>query len=144
VARRSGARVFGSGSLELAWALDSYGGHLPSQRVQVLMENAVDDLTRPAPPRPVEVTVGHAGVAVRAHPRRDPRVRAIALYVHPGRGAFDPAEPGSELVCSRPSGTCRDRLRAGPVRYAAIAIDRWGRSEPWFSAVVRHRRGDDR
>jgi hypothetical protein len=144
VARRSGARVFASGSLELAWALDSYGGHLPSQRVQVLMENAVDDLTRPAPPRPVEVTVGHAGVAVRAQPRRDPRVRAIALYVHPGRGAFDPAEPGSELVCSRPSGTCRDRLRTGPVRYAAIAIDRWGRSEPWFSAVVRQRRGDDR
>lgn len=133
---RSGSRMFASGSLEFAWALDSYGGHTASQRVQVLMENAIDDLTRPAPPRPVNVTVGNAGVSVRAHPRKDPRVREIAVWVHPGRGGFDPGEPGSELVCRRPSGSCRDRLRTGPVRYAAVAIDRWGRSEPWYSKTV--------
>ncbi|MEA2458286.1 MAG: hypothetical protein QOC95_1258, partial [Thermoleophilaceae bacterium] len=58
---RSGARVFASGSIEFAWGLDSYGGHAAGRRVQVLMENAMDDLTRPAPPRPVSATPGHAG-----------------------------------------------------------------------------------
>jgi hypothetical protein len=135
---RSGARVFASGSIEFSWALDGYGSHLTSQRIQVLMENAIHDLTRPAPPRPVNVTVGNAGVAVRARPRADPRIREIAVYVHPGAGGFDPeTDPGVELVCQRPSGSCRDRLRRRTVRYAAVAIDRWGRSEPWFSKPVR-------
>jgi hypothetical protein len=137
---RSGARVFASGSLEFAWALDSYGGHLASQRIQVLMENALDDLTRPAAPRPVDVTVGRSGTSVRAHRRPDPRVRRIAIYVHAGPGQFLPGGPGAELVCRLPSGTCRDHRRAGLVRYAAVAIDRWGKSAPWYSAPVRSRR----
>jgi hypothetical protein len=133
---RSGARVFASGSLEFAWALDPYGGHLASQRVQVLMENALDDLTRPAPPRPLDVTLGHAGVSVRAHRRPDPRVRRIAIYVHPGASRFAPEDPGAALVCRLPSGACRDHRRPGLSRYAAVAIDRWGSSEPWYSAPV--------
>ena len=136
---RSGARVFASGSLEFAWALDAYGGHLPSKRIQVLMENALDDLTRPAPPRPVTVRVGNAGVAVHARRRPDPRVRRIAIYVHAGGGRFRPGDPGAELVCRPVSGPCRDRLRAGTVRYAAVALDRWGRSAPWWSAPVVRR-----
>lgn len=137
---RSGARVFATGTLEFGWALDAYGGHLASQRIQVLMENAVDDLTRPAPPRPVDVKVGNAGVAVRAHRRADPRVRRVAIYVHAGSGGFDPDDPDAELVCRPRGGACRDRLRAGTVRYAAVALDRWGRSAPWFSVPVRPRR----
>jgi hypothetical protein len=134
---RSGARMFASGSIEFSWALDSYGNHLPSRRIQVLMENIVRDLTRPASPRPVNVTVGHAGVSVRAHRRRDPRVRRIAIYAHPGRGLFRLDDPGVELVCRPVSGTCRDRLRGGAIRYAAVALDRWGQSAPWYSAAVR-------
>ncbi|MEA2468628.1 MAG: hypothetical protein QOJ57_2754 [Thermoleophilaceae bacterium] len=134
---RSGARMFASGSLEFSWSLDSYGNHLPSRRIQVLTENAVRDLTRPASPRPVNVTVGHAGVSVRAHRRMDPRVRRIAIYMHRGGGRFRLDDPGVQLVCRPISGTCRDRLRGGVVRYAAVAIDRWGESEPWYSAAVR-------
>lgn len=137
---RSGARMFASGSLQFAWALDAYGGHVPSKRVQVLMENALDDLTRPAPPRPVTVTVGNAGVSVRARRRQDPRVRRVAIYVHPGGGGFDLRDPDVELVCRPISGSCRDRLRGGNVRYAAVAIDRWGTSAPWYSAAVREPR----
>jgi hypothetical protein len=134
---RSGARMFASGTLEFSWGLDAYGGHLPSKRIQVLMENALDDLTRPAPPRPVTVKVGSAGVAVRARLRNDPRVRRIAIYVHPGSGHFLPGDPGAQRVCMPVSGSCRDRRRAGTVRYAAAAIDRWGTSAPWYSAPVR-------
>ena len=137
---RSGARMFASGSLEFAWALDDYGNHLPSKRVQVLMENALDDLTRPASPRPVNVTVGHAGVSVRAHRRRDPRVRRIAIYVHRGAGGFELDEPGVTLACRPIGGACRDKLRGGTVRYAAVAIDRWGVSAPWYSAAVHEPR----
>jgi hypothetical protein len=137
---RSGARMFASGSLEFSWALDAYGGHVASKRVQVMMENALRDMTRPAPPRPVTVKVGNAGVGIRATRRRDPRVRRIAIYVHPGSGGFRLADPGVELVCRPVSGACRDRLRDGPVRYAAVAIDRWGTSAPWFSAAVPARR----
>jgi hypothetical protein len=134
---RSGARMFASGSLEFAWALDSYGNHLPSRRIQVLMENAVRDLTRPASPRPVNVTVGNAGVAVRAHRRNDPRVRRIAIYAHRGAGRFRLDDDGVQLVCRPISGRCRDRLRGGVVRYAAVALDRWGESKPWYSAAVK-------
>ena len=137
---RSGARMFATGSIQFSWALDSYGNHLPSRRVQVLMENAIDDLTRPASPRPVDVIVGKSGVSVRAHRRRDPRVRRIAIYVHPGGGGFDLRDPGVELVCRPISGACRDRLRGGVVRYAAVALDRWGTSAPWYSAAVREGR----
>jgi hypothetical protein len=134
---RSGARMFASGSLEFSWALDGFGNHLPSRRIQVLMENVVRDLTRPASPRPVDVTVGNAGVSVRAHRRNDPRVRRIAVYVHRGSDRFRLDDPGVQLVCRPISGRCRDRLRGGVVRYAAVAIDRWGESAPWYSAPVR-------
>ena len=133
---RSGARMFASGSIQFAWALDPYGGHVASQRIQVLMENAIDDLTRPAPPRPVTATAGHAGVKVRARPRRDPRVRRIAIYVHPGSGRFPTGDPAARLLCKRTSGTCRDRRRTRTVRYAAVALDRWGRSAAWYSAPL--------
>jgi hypothetical protein len=66
-------------------------------------------------------------------------VRRIAIYAHPGAARFAPSDPGAELVCRLPSGTCRDRRRAGVVRYAAVAIDRWGTSAPWYSAPVRPR-----
>jgi hypothetical protein len=137
---RSGARMFATGSIQFSWALDSYGNHLPSRRVQVLMENAVDDLTRPASPRPVDVKVGTSGVSVHAHRRRDPRVRRIAIYAHAGAGLFDVDDPQAKLVCRPISGACRDRLRGGVVRYAAVAVDRWGTSAPWYSAAVREQR----
>ncbi len=137
---RSGARMFATGSIQFSWALDSYGNHLPSRRVQVLMENVVDDLTRPASPRPVDVSVGKSAVSVRAHRRHDPRVRRIAIYVHAGAALFDVDDPEATLVCRPISGACRDHLRRGVVRYAAIALDRWGTSAPWYSAAVRESR----
>jgi hypothetical protein len=135
---RSGARMFASGSIEFAWALDAYPNHLSSRRIQVFMENALGDLTRPAPPRPVTVNVGHAGVAVRAHPRgHDPRIRRVAIYRHAGAGRFRVGDPDVALVCRPRRGACRDALSGGTVRYAAVALDRWGTSAPWYSRAVK-------
>jgi hypothetical protein len=76
-------------------------------------------------------------VSIRAHRRDDPRVRRIAVYAHRGGDRFRLDDPGVQLVCRPISGRCRDRLRGGVVRYAAVAIDRWGESVPWYSAAVR-------
>lgn len=132
-AARSGARMFAAGSIQFAWGLDGYGNHLPSRRLQLLMENALSDMTRPAPPRPL--TVDAATGRLRARRPPDPRIRRIVIYVHAGRAKFRLSGPGVSLVCRPASGRCRDRLRhgAGPVRYAAVSLDRWGASAPAFS-----------
>jgi hypothetical protein len=67
-------------------------------------------------------------------------VRRIAIYAHAGADLFEPDDDGVELVCRPISGACRDRLRGGVVRYAAVAVDRWGTSAPWYSAAVREGR----
>jgi hypothetical protein len=136
---RSGARVFASGSIEFSWALDSFGGHTPSVPIQVLMRNALHDLTRPASPSAVHVSTRGAAVSVRVRKRNDPRVRSVAIYVHPGARAFALGDSGVRLVCRAASGACLDHVRGRTVRYAAVAIDRWGRSAPRLSAVVRAR-----
>jgi hypothetical protein len=68
----SGARVFASGSLTLAWGLDDYPANpdetpdLVDPRLQRFMQNAFDDLSRPAtpppppPPPPVKLTASKA------------------------------------------------------------------------------------
>jgi hypothetical protein len=107
-----------------------------------MMENALDDLARPAPPRPLLVSrrPRSARVMLRAARPPDPRVRRIAIYVHHGSGRFGPGTPGATLVCRPVSGRCQDRRRSGAVRYAAVSIDRWGRSTPAYSKSVGGRR----
>jgi hypothetical protein len=136
VAARSGARMFASGSIQFAWALDSYGGHEPSSQVQGLMKNALRDLTLPAAPRRLKATGSRTGTALQATRVRDPRVRRIAVYAHHGRARFALGAPGVTLVCRTRSGNCHDRRRARPVRYAAVALDRWGSSAPAYSAPL--------
>ncbi|MFL5910561.1 MAG: N,N-dimethylformamidase beta subunit family domain-containing protein [Gaiellaceae bacterium] len=129
---RSGARVFASGSLELAWGLDSHGGHAPSAGLQELMRNALGDLTRPAAPVRVVARRGRRAVSLRTVlPGKDPRVLRVLIYrVAPG-AALDASAP---LVCRTASGRCRDSLAPrGRVRYAAVAEDRWRRSAPGWS-----------
>ncbi|MEA2470318.1 MAG: hypothetical protein QOE38_1317 [Thermoleophilaceae bacterium] len=133
---QSGARVFASGSIQFAWALDGYGDHLPSRRIQVLLENALYDLTRPAAPAPLEARAGRSGTALEARRPPDPRVRRVAIYVHGGRARFELQDPGVKLVCRPLRGRCRDRRRAGLRRYAAVSLDRWGSSAPAYSKAV--------
>jgi hypothetical protein len=134
---RSGSRVFASGSLEFSWALDGYAGHSASAGVQKLMQNIVDELATPPSPRALYVLARGTLVALRA-PRRapDPRLRRLLVYRHTGRGRFGVLGPGSVLVCETTRDTCRERVRPGVHRYAAVQTDRWGRSAAVYSRPV--------
>jgi hypothetical protein len=127
----SGARVFASGSHQWSWALDGFrsggGQNVPADtRVQKFMANALDDLTRPAPPSAVSVSVRRFGVVLGATLLPDPRVTGVRFM----RAA------GGPVVCAGPTG-CRDRPPGHRTyTYAAVAVDPWGTSYPTAAAAV--------
>jgi hypothetical protein len=84
VATRSGARMFAAGSIQFAWGLDGYGNHLPSRRLQLLMEKALSDMTAAA-------AIGGATGPVRSATRRCPST-AGALRRRPSQPGADPTD----------------------------------------------------
>jgi len=135
----SGARVFTAGSLQFAAGLDNnqflpeYAGY-EDPRLERFMENAMADLSRPAAPTAVVVHNGaKVRIVIRRHP--DPRVHTVAVYAHPGAGIFTLAARGVRRVCTTQTSACVVAGQPrGVVRYAAVAVDRWGESTPTFSA----------
>jgi hypothetical protein len=125
----SGARVFAMGTMELAWAVD---GRSPNPRVVAFVAAALHDLTRPAPPAAVTIRHHTKGLAVSARVAGpDPRViRVIVRPVGGGRGCTD-----------SPRAVCRLPVPRRPTRYDAVAVDRWGVSQP---LTVTLRPGNDR
>jgi N,N-dimethylformamidase beta subunit-like protein len=119
----SGARVFSAGTLRFSWGLDDTTGH-GSPALQQFMRNAMDDLTRPAPPASVRVT--RVGRRVRISARRLPDARARLLVVYAGR----------RLVCSTAKSACVDMRapRGRKVRYSVVLRDRWRAS---FTVAAR-------
>jgi hypothetical protein len=117
----SGGRVFAMGTMELASALDDLDGRSPNPQVVALVEAALRDLTRPAPPAALRIRHGATGLIVSARlSAPDPRiVRVIVRPVRGGRGCADSLRS-----------VCRLPLPRRTTRYAAIAIDRWGASQP--------------
>lgn len=114
----SGARVFSAGTLRFSWGLDP-GGPSASPPLQQFMRNALDDLTRPAPPASVRVVRVRGGMRISV--RRLPDARARRLVVTVGR----------RLVCSTPRSSCVDvRARRRGVRYTVVLRDRWRASFP--------------
>jgi hypothetical protein len=139
---RSGARVFASGSLEFSWALDGYGGHSPNAGVQKLMLNVLDDLALPPAARALSARTRGTLVSLRA-PRRapDPRLRRLRVYRHAGARRFDPLADDAVLACDTTGESCRERVASpGTYRYAAVHVDRWGRSAAVYSRPVSVRR----
>jgi hypothetical protein len=139
----SGARVFASGSHTFAWGLDDDPANpdethgLADLRLQRFMRNALADLTRPAPPSSIDVRSLRRGVRVRFVRAPDPRVRRVLVFRHAGVAPFNPSSRGARLVCSSRGSICRDRAPQGVYRYAAVAVDPWGRSAPLLSAPIR-------
>jgi hypothetical protein len=134
----SGARVFSSGSLSFSWGLDP-GSASADPRLQRFMRNALNDLTRPAPPLLVQAERTPAGVLVQVERHPDARVRAVAIYTDPGGRPFRPTAAGVRLVCITARSSCLDHQapRRAAVRYAAVALDRWRASVPVASQLLR-------
>jgi hypothetical protein len=134
----SGARVFASGAQLFSWGLDTSGlgyyGYTdpPDPRLQQFMRNALDDLTRPAPPIRYSLRVRRRGVNVSFTAPPDPRIRDVAILRSDGT-----------MVCTTPSGTCFDRRRPSGASgsYAGIAIDEWRFSRPLLTKPIRLARG---
>jgi len=129
----SGARVFASGSHQWSWALDSFRGSrdgmgVPADsRVQRFMTNALDDLTRPAPPISVLASARASGVALAASLHGDPRVTGVRYT----------RVPGGPVVCAG-STHCTDRPPGHRTyAYEAVTVDPWRTSLPTVSPSVR-------
>jgi hypothetical protein len=122
----SGARVFAMGTMELGWVLDNrLGLGQPDPRVQAFLKAALADLTRPAPPARLIARRSGAWRLISARLRAaDPRVLRVGVR-----------QLGTRHSCPDAlRATCRLPMPAGRARYAAVAVDRWGRSR---SLVVR-------
>jgi hypothetical protein len=117
----SGGRVFAMGTMELAWALDDLRGRTPSPKVAAFVKAALRDLTRPAPPAALTIRRSATGLTVSARLRApDPRILRVDVRpVGGGRGCADSLRS-----------VCRLLLPGPATRYAAVAIDRWGASQP--------------
>jgi hypothetical protein len=123
----SGSRVFSMGTMELAGPLDRRDGRAPNPRVVALVEAALRDLTRPAPPAALIIRPRATGLIISARlSAPDPRiVRVIVRPVNGGRGCADSLRS-----------VCRLPLPKRTTRYAAVAIDHWGASQP-LTVTVR-------
>jgi hypothetical protein len=117
----SGGRVFAMGTMELAWALDDLDGRSPNPQVVAFVKAALRDLTRPAPPAALIIRHRATGLIVSARLRApDPRIlRVIVRPVRGGRGCADSLRS-----------VCRLPFPRRTTRYAAVAIDQWGASQP--------------
>jgi hypothetical protein len=133
----SGARVFSAGSLRFSWGLDDGTGQA-NPSLQQFMRNALDDLTRPAPPSSVRATRTRTGVRITARWPSDPRPRQMLVYAHTGSRSFKPSARGARLVCTTRGPACLDTRapRGRAVRYATVLRDRWRVSMPVLSPVV--------
>jgi hypothetical protein len=134
----SGARVFSASTLRFSWGLDPVSAQ-SNAGLQQFMRNALDDLTRPAPPTSLRAVRTRAGVRIAVGWPTDPRPRELLVYARTGSQPFLPATRGARLVCRTRGTTCMDSLaaRSRPVRYVAILRDRWRPSVPLLSRTVR-------
>jgi hypothetical protein len=144
----SGARVFAGGAQQWSFSLDPFntgrfGRTLPPDtRLQQFMRNALDDLTRPAPPIALRIHARRSNVTVTVQRHADPRVQHFELFRHRGPSAFALDDPDVVVTCRVRPVCVNRRLRPGTYRYAAVAVDEWGRSFPTLSrnvVVSKHR-----
>jgi hypothetical protein len=141
----SGARVFASGAQQFSWGLDDWrsdGSLFPEApvepwrgvpvdpRLQQFMRNALDDLTRPAPPAGLNVRRVGDRLRVSVTPSTDPRVERFVAVVR-GDGRWI-------RICSGVS-ACEGLVprRVGRLRVVAVAVDAWRRASVGTTVVLQ-------
>jgi hypothetical protein len=127
----SGGRVFAMGTMQLGWALDSFGGHQPNPEVVAFVHAALADLTRPAPPGKLLFRRTQNALIVSARLRGpDPRIVRVSVAPWRRSPAGGRARQSGESCANALHSACRLRLPGRATRYAAVAFDRWGSSVP--------------
>jgi hypothetical protein len=126
----SGARVFSAGTLRFSWALDPSttpgdpGATFQNPGLQRFMQNALNDLTRPAAATSIRATRTGKTVTITITRHADPRIQRTLVY------------RGRKLVCKTTRPTCTDHHppRSQPVTYIAKVQDRWTTSVATLSS----------
>ena len=145
----SGARVFASGAMSFSWGLDDYradgtlartppGGSAGTSdpRLQQFMRNALDDLTRPAPPTALDATTNGDAITVSVAPSADPRVEGFVSALQRPNGTW-------RLICraiETTSCTGRAPQRPGVYAVAAGTVDMWHRRSAPTRIVLTYQR----
>jgi hypothetical protein len=136
----SGARVFSAGAMQFSWGLDASGSssNFVSTGLQQFMRNVLSDLMQPAPPSAVTAQPAATGVAVQASLPTDPRVNRVLVMRHEGVDEFGVDDPTAVIACEGAGSSCVDSRLPGhrTYRFAAMASDAWGHSEPRLSSPV--------
>ena len=136
----SGARVFSAGTLQLGWGLDAFTSSTAwvSAPLVAFFRNMLDDLTRPAAPTAVSAELVAGGTQLTATTHDDPRLTGVRFLRHKGVADFAAADATPVPGCAANSLSCLDSSAPGhrTYRYAAVAVDRWGASQPALSGPV--------
>jgi hypothetical protein len=139
----SGARVFASGAQQFSWGLDDWrsdGSLFPEPPVepwrgvpvdpglQQFMRNALNDLTRPAPPTGLAVQQVGDQVQVSVDQSVDPRVQGFIAVVRAG---------DRWLRICRGIVTCTGPAPSGDrIRLVAVSVDQWRRRSAAAAVVL--------
>jgi hypothetical protein len=140
----SGARVFASGAQQFSWALDDWrsdGSLFPEPpvepwrvvpvdpRVQQFMRNALNDLTRPAPPSGLTVAIAGDRLQIAVAPATDRRIL--------GFGAFVRSKGRWMRICVGIT-SCDGAVPPGrrAMRIVAVDFDAWHRASVGSSVTV--------
>jgi hypothetical protein len=142
----SGARVFASGAQQFAWGLDDWrsdGSLFPEPpvepwrgvpvdpRLQQFMRNALDDLTRPAPPTGLAVRQVGDQLQVSVDQSADPRVRGFIAFARAGSGWL--------RICRGVVACAGPMPNGNRIGIAAVSVDQWRRRSAGAVAVLeRH------
>src|SRR5262249_39451796 len=96
----------------------------------------------PASPVALAVRQRRRSVKLTVTGTRDTRIVGFDFFRHEGPGPFRLDDSDAARICQSSKGQRLERrLRPGAHRFAAVALDAWGRSYPVFSdVVVVHRR----
>ena len=145
----SGARVFAAGAMSFTWGLDDYradgtlvrtppGGSAGQSdpRLQQFMRNALDDLTRPAPPQALTATTAGDTMTVSVAPSTDPRVEGFVAALQRPNGTWRQICRGEVAT----SCTGRAPRRPGVYQVAAGTLDSWHRRSAAIRITVRYQR----
>ncbi len=132
----SGARVFSASSFQFSWGLDPLQERY-DERLDRFMQNALDDLTRPAAPGTVAARPRATGVLVAVPQPKQVQITGIVALRHAGAGVFASWARGVVRISLSGCSAFADQPGRGVFRYLVAYTSRWRQSAPKLGPAVR-------